>query len=86
MDILAHGLWTGAAARAANSKTRKPLNVRWAIFWGVFPDLFAFTIPFIGLIWSMSFRGVTIADIPGPSNIEPPPQDTLWIFKLASFL
>lgn len=51
MDILAHTLWTNAAARGVNKlreKKGKPkiLHVGWTAFWGVFPDLFAFTIPF----------------------------------------
>lgn len=51
MDILAHTLWANAGARAANAvaeKKNKKLHISpgWAAFWGVFPDLFAFTIPF----------------------------------------
>jgi hypothetical protein len=59
MDIFAHTLWTNAVARGANSVADKKftrtgeqggnkqfhLNVGWTAFWGVFPDLFAFTIP-----------------------------------------
>ena len=86
MDIVSHGLWTGAAAKALNIKKKKPLNFWAAAWWGVFPDLFAFTIPFLGLIWNLSFNGVNLADIPGPSAAEPPPSDTLWIFKLATSL
>lgn len=56
MDIFAHGLWAGVLTRAANFEcaNKKPLRVRWAVFWGVFPDLFTFIIPvgilFYGLI------------------------------------
>lgn len=58
MDILAHTLWTNAAARGANGlreKKGKPklMNPGWAAFWGVFPDLFAFTIPFLIVIWKV---------------------------------
>ena len=73
MDIISHGLWTGAVAKAANIKKEKPLNFWAAAWWGVFPDLFAFTIPFLGLLWNLNLR-------------EPPPSDTLWIFKLATSL
>ncbi|MDP3785352.1 MAG: hypothetical protein Q8R12_04845 [bacterium] len=86
MDIFSHGLWTGAIAKAANKKIKKPLNFWAAVGWGVFPDLFAFTIPFLGLLWNLSFNGVNLADIPGPSAVEPPPSDTLWIFRLATSL
>ncbi|OGI65493.1 hypothetical protein A3A95_03195 [Candidatus Nomurabacteria bacterium RIFCSPLOWO2_01_FULL_39_18] len=63
MDILAHTLWAGAGARAANALAEKKnlsgldpsgqeekklhMHVGWTAFFGVFPDLFAFTIPFV---------------------------------------
>ena len=86
MDIISHGLWMGAGAKVINKKINKPLNFWAAAWWGVFPDLFAFTIPFLGLLWNLSFNGVNLADIPGPSQTEPPSQDTLWIFRLATSL
>lgn len=53
MDIFAHSLWTYAAARVANRKLarkgKKPLHVGWATFFGVWPDLFAGAVPFVGL-------------------------------------
>jgi hypothetical protein len=51
MDIVAHGLWTTAAAKIARDKTRVPLRLGWAAFWGVFPDVFSFTVPAIVRIW-----------------------------------
>ncbi len=58
MDILAHTLWTNAGARGVNklrAKKGKPklMHVGWAAFWGVFPDFFAFTIPFILVIFKI---------------------------------
>ncbi len=58
MDILAHTLWTTAAARKANAvalKKGKPfkLNLIWTAFWGIFPDLFAFSIPFVIAFWNI---------------------------------
>lgn len=55
MDILAHTLWTNAGARGVNKLRAKKgkskiMHVGWTAFWGVFPDLFAFTIPFILVI------------------------------------
>src|SRR3989344_1589349 len=52
MDILAHTLWANAAAREVNAVAEKKnkkfhLDVGWTAFWGVFPDLFAFSLPFI---------------------------------------
>lgn len=52
MDILAHTLWTTAATRKANIEAEKKgksfkMKVLWTAFWGIFPDLFAFTLPFV---------------------------------------
>ena len=50
MDIFAHALWTNILARAAkrraDNREKLVLKIGWATFWGVFPDLFAFTISF----------------------------------------
>ncbi len=57
MDILAHTLWTGALAKTANKnkkvveKNKKPLRVGWAALWGVLPDFFAFSFPFLAMIF-----------------------------------
>ncbi len=58
MDILAHTLWANAGARGVNAvrkKKGKPpvMHAGWTGFWGVFPDLFAFVIPFIIVIWKV---------------------------------
>ena len=86
MDIFAHGLWAGAADKAVNKKAKKPLNVRLAAFWGVFPDLFAFTSGFVWLFGNLIFGDMSFADLPRPGEIEPAPQDTLPIFRLTSML
>lgn len=51
MDIIAHALWTTAAAKLARDHTRQPLRLGWAAFWGVFPDLFSFAIPAVVRVW-----------------------------------
>lgn len=58
MDIFAHTLWANAAARTANKKLEKKgkslrIHPLWTGFWGVFPDLFAFSIPFIISIYGI---------------------------------
>lgn len=45
MDIIAHGLSTAAAAVAARRGAQRQIRVGWVLFFGVFPDLVAFTIP-----------------------------------------
>jgi hypothetical protein len=66
MDILAHTLWTNAGARGANKLAEKKggkfrVNVGWTAFWGVFPDLFAFTIPFVIALYHVVFGGVSLS-------------------------
>jgi hypothetical protein len=55
MDIFAHAIWTNVLATIARRKQekmhRRLLSVAWTTFWGVFPDLFAFIIPFVIGIW-----------------------------------
>ncbi len=84
MDIFSHGLWAGAAYKAINKKRDNKINVKAAAFWGVFPDLFAFTIPFVWLLWNLVFGHLNFGNLPHPSAGEPPQQDTLWVFRLAS--
>ena len=62
MDILAHTLWTTAMARKGNIESQKrkkkfKINIFWTSFFGIFPDLFAFTVPFL-----FSFYKVLIGD------------------------
>ncbi|MBS3913730.1 MAG: hypothetical protein KG003_04480 [Bacteroidetes bacterium] len=55
MDIFAHTLWANAGARGANkvSKGKFRISPLWTGFWGVFPDFFAFTVPFIVGIYNL---------------------------------
>lgn len=87
MDILAHGLWTAAATKAVNEKTKNPLNVLAATFWGVFPDLFAFGIPFLWTIYILFTGEMRLSDWPAPAHdIEPVPYTNLQPLQLASSL
>lgn len=71
MDIFAHGLWTGISYGALKRKTKRPINVWLATFWGVFPDFFAFTIPLIYIISSTIFGSASFSDFRGHTQIEP---------------
>lgn len=51
MDVFAHGFWAGAAGLAANRTSERRIPLRWAVWWGVFPDLFAFTPTFVLMFW-----------------------------------
>lgn len=76
MDILAHTLWAGAGAKAANAVAKKDnkkfhISVGWAAFFGVFPDLFAFTIPFASRFYYILFGGVGAGSLFGrPVAVE----------------
>ncbi|MBA3733067.1 metal-dependent hydrolase [Patescibacteria group bacterium] len=64
MDIFAHAIWTSIAAKELNEKRlkekRNRISIYWSAFWGIFPDLFAFSIPFAlfiaGLQNGVSFK------------------------------
>lgn len=72
MDIFAHTLWANVAARGVNAIVDRKadptsqklrgagsfhINPAWAAFFGVVPDLFAFTAPFILAIYQVVFLG-----------------------------
>lgn len=92
MDVFAHGLWAGAAARVANKnpaiagKIKKPLRVWQTVFWGVFPDLFAFTLPIVWMLWNIIFGKLRLSDLHRPEIAEPAVRDTLPILQIASHL
>ena len=61
MDFFAHGFWAGAATTAAKRKLHRRISTPWAVFWGVFPDLFAFSPTFIVVFWLRFFQGVDVS-------------------------
>lgn len=89
MDILAHGLWAGAVYKVANrfraERNKKPLNVWLAAMWGVFPDFFSFAAAFVWIGASLLLGTMHFSDLRA-HEMEPAGQDTLFIFKLTSFL
>lgn len=84
MDILAHGLWSNAAARAINKSQKiksrlKPLKPWHAIFWGIFPDMASFGVMTFWAILNLITGGIDISDFHKP-------QDTTAIVTLTSLL
>jgi hypothetical protein len=78
MDVFAHGFWAGAAGITANRKLRRRISLPWAVLWGVFPDLFAFTPTFLVVVWLRFFQG---ADISGRFFIfSPAAREALPVF------
>lgn len=55
MDIFAHSLYSGALLKGVTKQKEKKKQFFWALFWGAFPDLFAFTIPFISTLITNSW-------------------------------
>ena len=65
MDIFAHSVWAAIAAKKYNDTngkkisfgstqdkpSRRKISIGWSAFWGVFPDLFAFGLPFLVLLF-----------------------------------
>ena len=74
MDIFAHGLWAAAAARGVNRKAPRRLRVPWFAFFGVFPDLFAFSVPVTLTLWLRLTGG--LGPLPGPRHM--PFRDLAW--------
>ena len=71
MDTLSHGLWGGVIAKVAN-RTSPRLSYGWSFWWGVFPDLAAFGIPFLWLFSRIAFSSMTFADIYRSHGSAPP--------------
>ena len=78
MDIFSHGLWAGAAAHAVNAKGKKKISVLQAAAWGVFPDLFSFTIAFV---WMLA-TGLRF----DPHNAEPFSGNSHTVYQLTQGL
>mgnify|MGYP001257706116 CR=1 FL=1 len=58
MDVFAHAMWSGAAGLATRKKTGIPIRLYWAMLWGVFPDVFAFSPAFVLMLWLRVSEGV----------------------------
>ena len=94
MDIFSHGLWAGAIAKGINNKNKKKtargsgarLSYWRTFFWGVFPDLFAFTIPFVALLWSLIAGGATLTQFRGPEDGGPAADTDSGLLGLAYHL
>jgi hypothetical protein len=76
MDILAHSLWAAALFSALNlnkkirNKTKEKFSIFKAILWGIFPDLFAFTIPFMFVISGIIFGWITPSTFHSESSAQ----------------
>lgn len=86
MDVFSHGLWSAVIFKAVNNRQKTAFKIKEAAFWGVFPDIFAFIIPFVGMFWLWLLGDFDFRNMPRPNDIEPPQQNILWTFKIAEIL
>lgn len=72
MDILAHALWTAGAAVPLRRRLHHPISLTWAIFWGVFPDVFSFAIPaVVRICWYLTDTTSSLLPDPhGPQHFQ----------------
>ena len=86
MDLPSHIFWTYLVFKIINEKIKKPLNMKLAVFWGIFPDLFAFGIPILLLFAELLTGKISFSNLPGVTKIEPPQQNFNSIVQLVSLL
>ena len=58
MEIVAHGLWAGAAALGARRCGVSTIRVPWTVGWAAFPDVLAFGPSFAAALWLRISGGV----------------------------
>lgn len=89
MDTFSHGLWAGVIAKGVNNvQSRRRVNVWATMLWGVFPDLFSFSIPFLWLIFGVMFGGLELGEFGKnqPPIAEPLGRNTILIYSLSGTL
>lgn len=87
MDIFSHGLWAVAGGKFLEKKIKRPLNTWLVAWWGIFPDLFAFTVPFIWVAVEFIAGDIPLNKIPRPQEGEPPVfLNSTKVFQLATSL
>lgn len=86
MDGPSHLFWTWAVFKTLKEKYNKSLNIKLAVFWGIFPDLFAFGIPILLIAAELLTGQMSFSDIPGPEKIEPPQNEFASVFQSISLL
>ena len=78
MDIFAHGLWAAAMATGAKRIPGVRIRTGWTALSGVFPDLFAFSLPAIQEFY-LRFTGTASFDHRGA------PHHAEWVWQLYQF-
>jgi hypothetical protein len=74
MEILAHTLWSTAGAKLANDISKEKnkkfkFNYFWTAFWGIFPDIFSLSIPFVVFAIDILIGKYHLGSLPEIRNI-----------------
>lgn len=86
MDLVSHAFWAAALTALIKRKRKISLNPSRAVFWGMFPDLFAFVIPGIILLFGIAAGKMSVSDIPVPGGIGTGPIFATEMFRVIIFL
>ncbi len=85
MDLISHTLWTAALAKGTNFKTKKNLSWIQATFFGIFPDLIAFTPLYFFIIINL-LVGKYQFPLTFPDKLEPAIYDNFFIFDITTLI
>lgn len=77
MDILAHGLWANIIYKAIPETRGDRKTTNWGIFFGIFPDLSAFTPVFAYIFYQTVFLGQKLALVRPEDNGQAIPLSSL---------
>lgn len=87
MDILAHSLWGTVGVKRINEdlekKGKSKVSVVASALWSIFPDIFAFGLPFMISLYTIVFQGKSFSSI---SHHTPHLSSGDPTFDLASYL
>ncbi len=84
MDTLSHGLWAAVIAKALRKK--KKINILATAWWGVFPDVFAFTLLFSWMFLQLFLGTIPLGSLPSPDSFEPSQHQASLLFSITSML
>lgn len=86
MDTLSHGLWASLIYKGLKIKTKKSFNIGLAFFWGIFPDVLAFSTSSMWVILEFVSGKMEFRELPRPDTDDPYYLHNVGPFKLALFL
>lgn len=85
MDTFSHALWAILPFKYMNLK-KKRFNLWAAAFWGMFPDIFAFAVPFLWMAFSVTIGGMAVSQFPNAVSFEPVDPALAPVFSLVHVL